>query len=178
MTRTGAGLGAERRASPLPCLFVTITSNPSKIVPDPLPPKADINLSAYAKKAETLFINLDGLIRRVGIERVGFVTLTFAERIVEYKDASKRFKFILISLSNPRAWNLLPCLNDRSLAAFTSILRQPSRTTSELVSISQRANVPTPLNVMAIGRISTAAVNLLPQCKSAATQILGSSTGG
>ena len=54
-------------------------------------------------------------------------------------------------LSNPRAWNLLPCLNDRSLAAFTSILLRPSLTTSELVSISQRASVPAPLNVMAIG---------------------------
>src|ERR1017187_8741753 len=54
-------------------------------------------------------------------------------------------------LSNPRVWNLLPCLNDRSLAAFTSILLRPSVTTSELVSISQRADVPTPLSVMAIG---------------------------
>jgi len=54
-------------------------------------------------------------------------------------------------LSNPRAWNLSPCPNDRSLAAFISIWQQPSLATSELVSISQRANVPTPLNVMAIG---------------------------
>ena len=54
-------------------------------------------------------------------------------------------------LSNPRVWNLLPCLSDRSLAAFTSILLRPSLTTSELVSISQRADVPTPLSVMAIG---------------------------
>jgi|GEM_PF-2245751 len=57
----------------------------------------------------------------------------------------------LIQLSNPRAWNLLPCLSDKSLAAFISILLRPSLTTSEVVSISQRANVPTPLNVMAIG---------------------------
>jgi hypothetical protein len=70
-------------------------------VPDNLPPKADINLSAYAKKAETLFINLDGLIRRVGIERVGFVTLTFAVRVVEFKDASERFHNIHISTLKP-----------------------------------------------------------------------------
>ena len=68
---------------------------------DHLPPKADIKLSAYAKKAETLFINLDGLIRRVGIERVGFVTLTFADRVVEYKDASKRFHRIYVSTLKP-----------------------------------------------------------------------------
>ena len=67
----------------------------------PLPPKAEINLSAYAKKAETLFVNLDGLMRRVGIERVGFVTLTFAERVVEFKDASNRFKCIHNSTLKP-----------------------------------------------------------------------------
>ena len=55
-------------------------------------------------------------------------------------------------LSNPRAWNLLPSLNVNCLDAFTSILQQVSPMTSELVSISQRAQVPTPLNVMAIGR--------------------------
>ena len=68
---------------------------------NPLPPKADINLSAYAKKAETLFVNLDGLERRVGIERVGFVTFTFAERVVVYKDASERFSAIYDNTLKP-----------------------------------------------------------------------------
>jgi len=54
-------------------------------------------------------------------------------------------------LSNPKAWNLLPCLSDKPLAAFISIWLRPSLMTSELVSISQRAHVPTPLNVMATG---------------------------
>ena len=108
-------------AGPLPCLFVT-TRNYMENDQNHLPPKANINLSAYAKKAETLFINLDGLIRRVGIERVGFVTLTFAKRVVKYKDASRRFSATMTTLSNPRAWNLLPCLNARSPGAFTSIL--------------------------------------------------------
>ena len=39
--------------------------------------------------------------RRVGIERVGFVTLTFAERVVEYKDAYKRFHNIYGSTLKP-----------------------------------------------------------------------------
>ena len=82
-------------------LFVTIQSNPTGNGQDHLPPKADINLSAYAKKAETLFINVDGLIRRVGIGRVGFVTLTFAERVVEFKDASRRFNRISTSTLKP-----------------------------------------------------------------------------
>ena len=58
----------------------------------------------------------------------------------------------LTLLSNPLVWNLLPSLNVNCLDAFTSILQQVSPMTSELVSISQRAQVPTPLNVMAIGR--------------------------
>jgi hypothetical protein len=88
-------------AGPLPCLFVTTQSDASGNGQNHPPLKADINLSAYAKKAETLFINLDGLIRRVGIERVGFVTLTFAERVVEYKDASRRFNNIATSTLKP-----------------------------------------------------------------------------
>jgi hypothetical protein len=80
---------------------MTITSNSPKNGQDYLSAKADVNLSGYAKKAETLFINLDGLVKRVGIERVGFVTLTFAERVVEYKDASARFRAIFNSTLKP-----------------------------------------------------------------------------
>ena len=87
--------------APLPCLFVTTQSKTTGNEQNLLSSKADISLSAYAKKAETLFINLDGLIKRVGIERVGFVTLTFAERIVTFKEASKRFNNISISTLKP-----------------------------------------------------------------------------
>ncbi len=97
----GTAAARSAGARPLPCLFVTIQSDGSGNGQNHLPPKADINLSAYAKKAETLFINLDGLIRRVGIERVGFVTLTFADRVVEYKDASRRFNRISTSTLKP-----------------------------------------------------------------------------
>lgn len=52
---------------------------------------------------------------------------------------------------NPKVWNLLPFPSGKAVDAFISTLWPGFQTTSELVSISQRADVPTPLNVMAIG---------------------------
>ena len=72
--------GKAAPASALPCLFVTTTTEPSP---------------AYlAKKAETLFLNLENLIERVGIEHIGFITLTFAENLQDRKEAQKRFKYL------------------------------------------------------------------------------------
>ena len=105
-------------AGSLPCLFVTTQSEPLKNVQDPLPAKADINLSAYAKKAETMFVNLDGLIRRVGIERVGFVTLTFADRVVEFKDASGRFNRISTSTLRPAGLEYVAVLERQESGRF------------------------------------------------------------
>jgi len=77
------GLGdapALAGASPaLPCLLLTTQTGVSK------------NKSAIAKKAETLYVNIEGLIRRVGIERVGFVTLTFPDHVTSREIASARF---------------------------------------------------------------------------------------
>ena len=47
--------------------------------------------SATAKKAETLYANLSSLIERVGIERVGFVTLTPADNCTGRAEAQRRF---------------------------------------------------------------------------------------
>lgn len=67
----------------LPCLFETTQSDVAKIQPS--------NRSAIAKKAETLYVNLSQLIRRVGIERVGFVTLTFPDNCADRIEAQRRF---------------------------------------------------------------------------------------
>lgn len=61
----------------LPCLFKTTQYGGNK--------------SAIAKKAETLFMNLSNLIDRVGIERVGFHTLTFKENLVDQIEAQRRW---------------------------------------------------------------------------------------
>ncbi len=49
------------------------------------------NRSATAKKAETLYANLSGLIQRVGIERVGVVTLTPVDNCTDRAEAQRRF---------------------------------------------------------------------------------------
>ena len=88
------GLGdatAPAGASPaLPCLLLTTQPGVSK------------NKSAIAKKAETLYVNLDGLIRRVGIERVGFVTLTFPDHVTSREIASKRFNSLASHVLRPQ----------------------------------------------------------------------------
>lgn len=70
---------AGPEAGSLPCLLLTIQPEQLK------------NRSAIAKKAECLHANLDGLIKRVGIERVGFVTLTFPDNVTDRIEAERRF---------------------------------------------------------------------------------------
>lgn len=93
-----AGGVAAASPAPLPCLFVTTESKPDE--KDVLS-RPKCNLSAIAKKAETLYVNLDGFINRVGIERVGFVTLTFAKNITDRDEASERFHNISASVLKP-----------------------------------------------------------------------------
>jgi len=94
----GVGGVAAASPAPLPCLFVTTQSKPDE--KDVLS-RPKLNLSAIAKKAETLFVNLDGFIKRVGVERVGFVTLTFAKNITDRDEASERFNNISTSVLKP-----------------------------------------------------------------------------
>lgn len=60
------------------------------------------NKSAIAKKAECLHVNLDGLIKRVGIERVGFVTLTFPDHVTDRSEASARFNSLSTNVLRPQ----------------------------------------------------------------------------
>lgn len=48
--------------------------------------------SSVAKKAETLFLNLESLIKRRGLNYCGFLTLTFADNVTCRKEAARRFK--------------------------------------------------------------------------------------
>jgi len=87
----GGGAGGVAAASPaLPCLLLTSQ------------PEVHRNASAVAKKAECLYVNLQGLIRRVGIERVGFVTLTFLERVTDRIEASARFNSLSTHVLRPQ----------------------------------------------------------------------------
>jgi hypothetical protein len=60
------------------------------------------NKSAIAKKAECLHVNLDGLIKRVGIERVGFVTLTFPRLVTDRSEASGCLNSLATNVLRPQ----------------------------------------------------------------------------
>jgi len=79
--------------SPLPCLF-EITRNFVEKLPAP-------GIAQVAKKAETLYANLNGLIRRVGLERVGFVTLTTPDNCGDRAEANRRLDAFQRGLLRP-----------------------------------------------------------------------------
>jgi hypothetical protein len=86
----GAGARGARPAPALPCLLLT-TAPGSENVPAKVEKKLLGARTAIARKADTLQRNLQALIQRVGIERIGFQTLTFGARIRSRKVAEKRF---------------------------------------------------------------------------------------
>ena len=79
---SGRDMGTARSAAPIsvPCLLLT-TAPAVKVG----------NRSAVAKKAEMLYLNLQSLIRRVGVEKVGFTTLTFADNCEDRIEAQSRY---------------------------------------------------------------------------------------
>lgn len=86
------GLAPARSAGagPLPCLLHTSAPNESKS-PSHTEDKLLGKRSAIARKADTLRQNLQDLIDRNGVERIGFVTLTFKENVCAREVAEKRF---------------------------------------------------------------------------------------
>lgn len=76
---------------PLPCRFIEATAPkpPRKIAPEARPS----GLSTHHKKAAAaLSWNVAHLCEKFGVERIGFLTLTFSEHVVDPKEAQRRFK--------------------------------------------------------------------------------------
>lgn len=90
---------AEPGAS-LPCLFVTTQSKGQ----NEHTKSVVVHRSACAKKAETLALNIQRLVARHGLSRVGFVTLTFADNVQDRVEAQRRWN----SLCSNRLRDLLP----------------------------------------------------------------------
>lgn len=107
---------------------------------DPLPEKS--KLSPYHKKqAHIIYVNAEKFISDVGLNRVGFLTLTFADNVTDYHEATRRWgnlkrRFIgenfgswcLVKEEQKRgAWHfhiLIDCLADiRSGLDFESYLK-------------------------------------------------------
>lgn len=90
----GGGPEAERRGAPPASglLYLLVTSSPEEQkVSARHQEKLLGSRTAIARKADTLRRNLQDLIDRVGIERMGFMTLTFKDNIRDRKLAEKRF---------------------------------------------------------------------------------------
>ena len=83
--------GAGRAAAALPCLN-TINCNEGK----------NKLSSGHRKTAFALMLNVLWLIERHGLERVGFLTLTFARYVVAYKDAQKALHSLMTGVLKAR----------------------------------------------------------------------------
>jgi hypothetical protein len=103
---TGDGVAVPELPS-LPCLL--LTTAPAGIL---------INRSAVAKKAETLYVNLESLINRVGIERVGFVTLTFPDNCSDRDEAQSRFHSFSTHVLRPKRLEFIAVPERQSRGAF------------------------------------------------------------
>src|ERR1039457_3817772 len=73
---TGGAVGERPAGAPpsaLPCLLVTTAT------------ESHGRRSQIARKAETLFLNAESMIKRVGLEKSGFFTRTFKENVTSRK---------------------------------------------------------------------------------------------
>ena len=77
---SGAGVG-ECEARPLPCLY---KNNSNESV-------SSSTLAYYKKAAHALALNAETLVNTAGVERIGFLTLTFPDNVEDHKEASRRF---------------------------------------------------------------------------------------
>ena len=85
--------GAGQPPAALPCLFITTVNRVKNLDP--------VNRSAIARKAETLYANLSSLIARVGLERVGFVTLTTPDNCTDRSEGVRRYRAFDAGLLRP-----------------------------------------------------------------------------
>lgn len=94
-------MGQPRSGAPyIPCLLLTTASGSAS------------NPSAVAKKAETLYVNLQSMITRVGIEKVGFVTLTFPDNCDDNRIAQARYHSLSTSFLKRRGLEFI-CVPER-----------------------------------------------------------------
>ena len=91
----GADAPAQAGAPPLPCQ----DSNKGNEHAGKALAK---NASAYRKTAAALALNVAYFVERFGIERVGFLTLTFAEHITKPAEAQERFKSLRTGVISDR----------------------------------------------------------------------------
>lgn len=87
--------------SPLPCRFIEATQYPP---PRKLPQEAlPGGLSTHHKKAAAaLSWNVAAMVEKYGVDRVGFLTLTFADHVLDPKEAQRRFNSLKTNILSKR----------------------------------------------------------------------------
>ncbi len=88
--------GGDRGAGFLPCL----SSNNSIIAP------SNRLSTQHRKSASVLAWNVSAFVEKFGIERVGFLTLTFRDHVTDAREAQRRFNSLASNVIRPRyhAW--------------------------------------------------------------------------
>ncbi len=89
--RTREGGCAAKRRAPLPCLSSNNSDKTARETPTPRSYQKAFGLTPAQKKtAHALTMNVIGFCAQVGIERVGFLTITFAEDLT-WEEAERRY---------------------------------------------------------------------------------------
>lgn len=88
---------ALRGAAPLPCLSSNKCNDGT---PDPF--RLHTLTSQHRKTAVALSMNVAALADRYGIEHLGFLTLTFADHVLDPKEAQRRFKSLRTGVLSDR----------------------------------------------------------------------------
>ena len=93
--RPAPGARAARPGAGLPCLNTNNCNKGKRKAPEP-------QLSVHRKAVYALTLNVLWLIERHGLERIGFLTLTFARHVVNYKDAQKALHSLMTGVLKKR----------------------------------------------------------------------------
>lgn len=102
--------GLPGSCASLPCLYRNNSTEINKTTS--LDPSNDVLLKAistdkkYRKTSTALFINVQAFAEKYGLRNLGFLTLTFADFVTDYREASKRLNSLASHVLNVRyvAW--------------------------------------------------------------------------
>jgi hypothetical protein len=101
--RGGAGGSGEAAPSALPCLFSNNSIEPQE-EKEAKPPVPQVNrlTGMHKRTAKVLALEIADLAKRFTLERLGFLTLTFADNVVEMREAQRRFNSLATNVLRHR----------------------------------------------------------------------------
>jgi hypothetical protein len=91
------GAGAERREAPpasaLPCLFSNKCTEEEKTEKETTDP-VNILKGGHKRSAQVLYLEIMALVKAYGLNRIGFLTMTFKDHVTNLREAQRRFRSI------------------------------------------------------------------------------------